>query len=193
MVLGRQALKAVLRSCSHAILEPADKCMPIKWWRACGNCRISDASAEPGIKTNRHINDWEALTCGNYVWRAEPFPLIASLQTLNSQVAFWCRRSMVRSLRKQQARAVIATACTQNAWLCGHLHWLDGATDTKRAVVSLQERWVNKMLHLNKMTSLFSKDYYVFIRWNLFFLKINSPLHSTVFHEDVSGVLMAPW
>lgn len=72
MVLGRQVLKAILRSCSCATLGSADECMHTQQLRACWNCRMSDASVDQGIGNYLHINIWGALICGTSAGRTEP-------------------------------------------------------------------------------------------------------------------------
>lgn len=90
MVLGRQVLKVMLRSCSRAALGSADERMYTQQLRACWNCRVSDAAADQGIGNYLHINIWEAMACRALLLNWHP------PQTLNSWLAFWCHRSMMR-------------------------------------------------------------------------------------------------
>lgn len=139
LVLGRQVLKVMLRLCSHATRESTDKCMHMKQLPACGNLRIPDAAAYSGtgVTCTSAFDDMQNLCVESGALSLNWHPL----QTLNSWVVFWLHRSIMRSLRKRLAKAVIIDClCTECLvlWTAPSPPWQWNRHPW--AVVSLRER-----------------------------------------------------
>ena len=110
-------------------------------------------------------------------------------KNLDSLLAFWHHSGVMRSLRDEMARATTTTCLNKMS----SLYWRDNLQPIVCSFSFAKSKWKLIMFHLNKTNLQIFRELWCPHPIKSFFSMINSLVHPTVSHNDISDVVMAPW